>query len=311
MMANYMIDNEENFIDSLRIAYSAEDARFNDVEFSLAGGAKACANKYLLASQSQYFEAMFYGNGSVKDESRVNLEWCSRTSMKKILDFLSTGKANIGDLEILELLELLEASRQMGLENLSKKLECYVRTFTSSRRRMQMSSVNVLKGLDYALQNKFENISSWFLQYIDENFQDFLTLKPEEAGNLSSTAMIKLLGFEGEAKRIDLLTFFVTWKKAGNRNDEEANIDISQHVRLSELNAEELKTARSFGMFPVDDIMDNLERIVAENEVNFQVALNKKDLLIAKGGMLCSAFGLVIFLVLCTMLIHYYIYIKL
>jgi len=301
MMANYMIDNEENFLDSLRIAYSVEDVRFNDVEFSLAGGAKAGANKYLLASQSQYFEAMFYGNGSVKDESRVNLEWCSKTSMKKILDFLSTGKANIGDLEILELLELVEAARQMGIENLSKKLECYVRTFTSSKRRMQMSSINVLKGLDYALQNKFENISSWFLQYIDQNFQDFLTLKPEEAGNLSSFAMNKLLGFEGEAKRIDLLTFFVTWKKAGNRSDEEENIDISQHIRLCELNAEELKTARSYGMFSADDIMDNLERIVAENEV----AIIKKDLLIAKEGTLCSAVGIVILLVLCTMLILY------
>ena len=304
MMANYMIDNEENFLDSLRIAYSVEDIRFNDVEFSLAGGARAGANKYLLASQSQYFEAMFYGNGSVKDESIVNLEWCSKTSMKKILDFLSTGKVNIGDLEILELLELVEAARQMGLENLSKKLECYVRTFTSSKRRMQMSSVNVLKGLDYALQNKFENITSWFLQYIDQNFQDFLTLKPEEAGNLSSIAMIKLLGFEGEAKRIDLLTFYVTWKKAGNRNDEEANIDISQHIRLCELNAEELKTVRCYEMFPAEDIIDNLERIVAEN----QVAMKEKDLLIAnKGGMLFSVIGIVIFLVLCTLLSLNYI----
>lgn len=51
--------------------------------------------------------------------------------MKKILDFLSFGKVNIADLEIMELMELLEATRLMCLEldSLFRSIETQLRHF--------------------------------------------------------------------------------------------------------------------------------------------------------------------------------------
>ena len=85
-------------------------------------------------------------------------------------------------------------------------------------------------------------------------------MRSEEAGVLSANGMIILLGFEGSAKRIDLLTFFIAWKEAS----QDSAIEIAQYVKLEELNAQELKIARASNLYSLSEITDNLERIVSE-----------------------------------------------
>merc|ERR1712183_1016411 len=103
----------------------------------------------------------------------------------------------------------------------------------------------------------------------------------------SANGMIILLGFDGSAKRIDLLTFFVAWKETG----QEPGIEIAQYVKLEELNAQELKIARASKLYPVAEITDNLERIVMEHEMTIKEANAKVlnlDLMIKENGALLS-----------------------
>ena len=53
-----------------------------------------------------------------------------------------------------------------------------------------------------------------------------------------------------------MLTFFVVWKD----NGQDSGIEIAQYVKLEELNAQELKTARATNLYPVEGITNNLER---------------------------------------------------
>ena len=176
--------NVSHVLSSIQKAYDPVNGRYNDVEFTLADGSKLGANKFLLASQSKYFDAMFYG--SLKHEGRsVDLKWCSNTTMRKILDFLSCGEVDIGDLEMKELFELLEASRLMCL-NLYHDLEPHVKKFVETalfknrKRRfghidniMQElymvttpGPVKLLLAFDYALQKRFVKFSEIILKYI-------------------------------------------------------------------------------------------------------------------------------------------------
>ena len=126
-----VFNNEKTHYSNIQSAFDSSDAgRYNDVEFSLSDGSELKANKFILATQSEYFAKMFYG--SLKHEKTIPLKWCTKTTMEKILAFLSVGKVDIGDLEIMELLELMEAARLMCLENLFKFVEAYVEQFVDS-----------------------------------------------------------------------------------------------------------------------------------------------------------------------------------
>merc|ERR1719466_357804 len=127
----YVFNNEKTHHTNIQSAFDSSDSgRFNDVEFSLSDGSELKANKFILATQSEYFATMFYG--SLKHEKTVPMKWCTKTTMEKILAFLSVGKVDIGDLDVMELLELMEAARLMFLEKLFNFVEEYVEQFVDS-----------------------------------------------------------------------------------------------------------------------------------------------------------------------------------
>ena len=267
-----IFNNIINWFTNFQDAHDTSDTgRYNDVEFSLSDGSSLKANKFVLASQSEYFDTMFYG--SLKHDGTVPLKWCSKTSLKKVIDFLSVGKIDISDLEILELLELLEAASLMRLVNLYQFVESYVKHYIDSSIVGKMPPVQAFMALDFAIVKQFENITNWLLQFIHENMKDYMNARLEEAGVLSSNGMIILLGYEGTAKRIDLLKFFVVWKEAG----QDSGIEIAQYVKLENLNTQELKTARVTNLYPLAEITNNLERIVLEYETTIKEAYVKNE----------------------------------
>ena len=114
--------------------------------------------------------------------------------------------------------------------------------------------------LDFALVKHFESITTWLLKFIDEHIKHIMKVGPEGVGVLSANGMIILLGYEGSAKRIDVLSFFIIWKEAS----QDSGIDIAKYVKLEKLNPRELRIARASNLYSSTEITDNLERIVAE-----------------------------------------------
>jgi len=282
--------NEENFLASIRQTFNtSNDGRhYNDVEFSVSDGSKLGANKFLLASQSEYFHAMFYG--SLKHEGTVALDWCSKKSLEKILGFLSVGNVDFTDLDLAELVELMDATRLMGLERLGDFANSTVwkLLWPASTPCLELTAgaadfcKEVLKALDVALEKQFECVILALVDYIVVSINEFIKLlKPEEIGVLSRNGMIALLDFDAPRKEIDLLLFFVEWRKSHRDTD----INISQFVKLERLNAKELKIARKSDLFPVNDITNNFERIVMEHESSIKrkdLSIAEKDKILAK-----------------------------
>jgi len=266
----HIFNNEKDCLTNFQNAYDTSDSgRYNDVEFSLSDGSRLKANKFVLASQSKYFDTMFYG--SLKHDGNVPLKWCSKASLMKVFDFLSVGKVDIGDLGIMELLELLEAARLMCLVNLSQFVESYAKHLIESSTVGKIPPVQAVMALDFAIVKHFENVTNCLLQFIDENMKDYMNVRPEEVGVLSTNGMIVLLGYEGTAKRIDLLKFFLVWKEGS----QDSGIEIAQFIKLQDLNAQELKTARVSDLYPLAEITNNLEKIVLEYETTIEEAYAK------------------------------------
>jgi len=257
----HVLCDADNFVDDMINAWKS--SRLNDVELSLSDGSKVQANKFVLASRSKYFATMFYG--SLKHDGTVPLTWCSKTSMEKVLDFISVGDVDIGDLKIMDLLELLEAARLLCLDVLYKFVESFIDSRFASDG--EMSPGNALMALDYAISKQLESVTTWILQFIDRNILDFGKVKPEEAGVLTTNGLITLLGYKSSANRIDMLKFFVIWKEM----NQDATIDITQYVKVEELNVKELKVARAHKIFPAEEIMDNLEMIATDYEAMIRV----------------------------------------
>jgi len=272
-MAEHVLRNERNYYNNFQRTYDSSDSgRFNDVEFTLSDGSKLKAIKFVLASQSEYFDTMFYG--SLKHNDSVPFMWCSKTSMEKVLDFLSVGVVDIGDLRIMELLKLLEAARLMCLDVLYTFVESYVKRLIdslSSDWGGKICPIQAFMALDFALANQFGKVTTWILQFIDKNVKDInKKVRIEDLGVLSANGMIILLGYDGSAKRIDLLIFFGAWKTM----NQDAGIEISKYVKLEKMNAQELQIARASNLYPVEKITDNLERVALQYERTIKDKLN-------------------------------------
>lgn len=68
-----------------------------------------------------------------------------------------------------------------------------------------------------------------------------------------------------------MLKFFLVWKEAS----QDSGIEIAQFIKLQDLNAQELKTARVSDLYPLAEITNNLEKIVLEYETTIEEAYAK------------------------------------
>ena len=260
-MTEYVVTNDVT--EGLKKAYS--DGRYHDVKFRMEDGSELGANKFLLASQSTYFDTMFFGSLKHEDEI-VPLEWCNGKCFKKMLDFISLGKTDISELKLLELLELLEATRLMCIEKLFEETEKYVLNSILNDRKDSLTCQHALEAFNYAVSKRLENVQLLLESIIDENLTKILELEPRELGILSRSAMEAILEYDGNTPKKHLLTLFVSWQLVSDQSE----IDVSQFIKLDMLEIGELKQARHLEIFSKEDIMDQYEMKIAKLQENLE-----------------------------------------
>ena len=272
-MADYVVTNDVS--EGLKKAYNTSNGRYHDVKFRMEDGSELGATKFLLASQSMYFDKMFYGGLKHEDEI-VPLEWCKSKCFKKILDFISFGKTKISELKLLELLELLEATRLMCIDRLFEETEKYVLNSVLNDKKEDLICQHVLEAFNYTVANHLEKVQQLLLVFIDQNLMKLLNeLEAKELGALSCSAMVAILEYGGKAPKKHLLTLFVSWQLLSDQNQ----IDVSQWITLDMLEINELKQARQFDIFSKTDIMDQYEKMIVnlQGEMDHCEKNNKKN----------------------------------
>ena len=95
-----------------------ERGSLNDVKIKLSDG-EIFANKDILMARSEYFATMFSNKKFKEGEtSSVDISFCSKVVMEKIVKFLFSGGFDFDGLSLIELLDLSHISEMMLLTDL-------------------------------------------------------------------------------------------------------------------------------------------------------------------------------------------------
>ena len=120
---NMSLNHKEEFISNMIRMLSGGTS--NDVKIVLEDG-EIFANKDVLSSQSDYFATMF-NNHNVKfiegETNIVNLNYCSKKIMEKIIKFLFTGEMSLLEMSVSDLVNMVNISRMMLLFTLKDDVE--------------------------------------------------------------------------------------------------------------------------------------------------------------------------------------------
>ena len=110
-----IVNHREEFISNMIRMLSGGTS--NDIKIVLEDG-EIFANKDVLSSQSDYFATMF-SNHNVKfiegETNIVNLNYCSKKIMEKIIKFLFTGEMSLLEMSVSDLVNMVNISRMMLL----------------------------------------------------------------------------------------------------------------------------------------------------------------------------------------------------
>mgnify|MGYP002050172307 CR=1 FL=1 len=118
-----IVNHREEFISNMIRMLSGGTS--NDIKIVLEDG-EIFANKDVLSSQSDYFATMF-SNHNVKfiegETNIVNLNYCSKKIMEKIIKFLFTGEMSLLEMSVSDLVNMVNISRMMLLFTLKDDVE--------------------------------------------------------------------------------------------------------------------------------------------------------------------------------------------
>lgn len=129
----------------------------NDVTIILEDG-EILAHKDILAARSDYFATMFASFEEYKftegKNDIVDLSYCSKLIMDKIIIYLFSGKINLEDLSLLQLLQLINMSSMMMLDDLRNGAQNFVLGFIQDIGVNCASLPELVRGLMLAEQFK-------------------------------------------------------------------------------------------------------------------------------------------------------------
>ena len=95
----------------------------NDVKIKLCDG-EVVANKDILMARSEYFQMMFSNNMFIEGEtSSVDMSHSSKAIMEKIINYLICGQIRFTDISFTQVMELLDMSRMMLLDDFGSEVE--------------------------------------------------------------------------------------------------------------------------------------------------------------------------------------------
>ena len=86
--------------------------------------ARGVANKDILMARSDYFQMMFSNNMFIEGEtSSVDMSHSSKAIMEKIINYLICGQIRFTDISFTQVMELLDMSRMMLLNEFGSEVE--------------------------------------------------------------------------------------------------------------------------------------------------------------------------------------------
>ncbi|XP_050426636.1 BTB/POZ domain-containing protein 9-like [Adelges cooleyi] len=205
------------------------------------------AHREVLASSSEYFKSLLYGEHKEAREKRVLLEEVTATSFKVLLKYIYSGRMNLSNLEGKVILELVSLSNFYGFFNLKSSLSEYLLNNISVDNASSLFAV-----AHYYELKELEVIS---LNFIDMHALD--VLQSEDSVALSSDMLQQILNRDTVyTNEIDMFRAVCRWiKKNPERLDADAITNILSAVRYQRMNDEELSEVKRSDLVISDTII--------------------------------------------------------
>jgi len=256
---NSLIVASGELIKDLGSAY--EQGLVNDITFTFPDGGKLCANKTLLAVRSDFFASMFFGGFKDMYESEIEFKSCNSEVFKQILDYLWIGNIDLKTLSLQVLLNLMETSRLLCLDTLYTGIENFIIL------KIDGSSFNHdewLEALDFAVLNKFDNLSACVLLNVDKSFDK--VVESPRFKTLTESSILSILMHETRTfEETYVFKAFLIWMENKENLDVEVKSRMVETFDLKKFSKSFLlSSVRKTGYFSEAAILDVLEVKVAD-----------------------------------------------
>ena len=242
----------------------------NDVKIVLQDG-EIMANKDIISARCEYFATMF-SNKEVKfiegETNSVDLSFCRKVVMEKIISFLFIGDVELHDLSFAHLMDLMHMSNMMLLEDLFADTQKFVLGFLPDSGVNCGSIPELVEGLILAEQFKLETIKDALLLELFLSLKDVPhipeVVKNSEAFKLLPESLLKeVLLHEAREKTVgdskERLDAFVFWLSENDCSEEDKK-EITDSFIFDEFTPDELLTdVRKSELYSIEKIDQRLK----------------------------------------------------
>ena len=237
-----------------------KNGSFTDIRIILEDG-EILANKDVLATRCEYFATMF-SNNEVKfiegETNSVDLSYCSKVVMDKIIDYLFSGEMKFNDFNLEQLLSLMNCAFLPELISGLILAEQY--KLEAIKDVIKLELHKSLKDIPYIPDIVKDSLTFKFLPY--SLLKDILLYDKVENGFSPSTRQ----KFDG----------FVFWL-SGNSCSEEEKKEIVDSFNFDDFNVEELLTeVRLSGLYSIPKISSKVLKI---HQVNVELIRSQTQLI--------------------------------
>ena len=265
-----------------------QQGSLHDVKIKLSDG-EINANKDILMARSDYFATMFSNNKFVEGETgSVDMSYCSKAVMGKIIKFLFSGTVTFEDLSLAQLLELTHVSEMMLLQKFYDKLvEIWKgdswREICGGQIIYDREEVHFLceliQGLKLADKYNLSLIAKWIMLDVAFDLKDIMSYieSSDSFKTLPFHWMKEIIQYHFDDPYLLMPTFevfkaFTVWLSENEVTiDERREIADSFDLVFEDFTVEELMTSvRDSGLYPSSKIDQRVLEIVKEKDLKIK-----------------------------------------
>lgn len=216
-----------------------------------------------MASRSDYFRAMLFGQGFVESEQKEIKIDVPYKAFKALLQYIYSGILSLNKMEsTVDILDILGLSNQYGFTELEDSISDYLREI--------LSIENVCPILDSARLFSLEALVDVCLIYMDRNAVNLL--KHESFCHLSMESLCNLLKRDSfYAPEVNIYKAVVAWFKSNPSEDIQKVLTLVR-LPLMEL-SHLLEVVRPSGILESDFILDAIAVQTNKDYLNYRGAL--------------------------------------
>lgn len=251
-----LINHADLVLSNLESLYLNDE--FSDITLSI-DNSQIPAHKVILASNSEYFRALLFSGLQESTSSNISLKCSNPELFKQLLRYVYTGKMNLTELTVQQILEIFQMSHEYNFRALNETISKHLISILSLK--------NVCTFYDLSNFYEIDELRTACLHFLDHNAEQ--VLKQENFLRLSKANLKSILLRESFcANELNILVALNRWIKA---NPDEDGKVLYQQIRMNLIDLEQLiELIRPSDLLNPDEILDLIYSTVKNKDKDYR-----------------------------------------